>query len=135
MAQIAESRATFRIGGDDLDPDEVTELLGCQPNSKQTKGEILVAKKSGRERVARIGVWRLDTEIRVPECIDQQVAELLSQTSGDSTVWAELGSRFKIDLFVGLFMEETNEGCLVSANTLKLLGERGIALQLDVYAP
>ncbi len=32
-------------------------------------------------------------------------------------------------------MEESNEGVSVAAYTLRLLGERGIELSLDIYGP
>ncbi len=119
--------------GDDLVPDEISDLLGCKPSREQTKGEELVAPKSGRTRIARFGMWRLIADKREPEDLDGQVSELLNKLSDDLAVWADLSSRFKIDLFVGLFMNVTNEGCSVSPETLRKLGERGIELCLDVY--
>ena len=132
MAQIAESQATLRIMGDDLVPGEISDLLGCEASRQQTTGEELVAPKSGRTRVARSGMWRLFAKKREPEDLDGQVSELLGKLTDDLAVWADLSARFKIDLFVGLFMNVTNEGCSVSAETLRKLGERGIELGLDI---
>jgi hypothetical protein len=44
-----------------------------------------------------------------------------------------LESKYRIDLFCGLFMEGTNEGLQISPETLHALGERGISLGLDMY--
>jgi hypothetical protein len=49
-------------------------------------------------------------------------------------VWKALAARFRIDIFCGLFMEESNnEGLDLSPETLILLGERRFVLALDVY--
>jgi len=40
-----------------------------------------------------------------------------------------------MDLFCGLFMKESSEGFSISPATLAMLGERGIELQFDIYAP
>jgi len=120
--------------GDDLMPEEVSNLLGCEPTSGQYKGQELVAKKSGRTRIARFGLWRLNCEARFPEDLDGQISDLLDQLTADLTVWDDIASRFKIDLFVGLMMKERNEGCEVSEESIRRLGERGISLGLDIYA-
>ena len=120
------------MGEDDLDPTEITELLGCEPSFQHKKGQELFAPKSGT-RIARFGMWYLEADWREPEDIDGQVSELLDKLSNDLTVWADLSARFKIDLFVGLEMKETNEGLSISPETLRKLGERGIELGLDIY--
>lgn len=120
--------------GDDLDPDEVTKILGREPDFGHLRGQEIVAPKSGRTRIARFGMWRLKSKARTPEDLDGQVSELLDQLTSDLAVWDDISSRFKIDLFVGLMMKERNEGCLVSESSMRQLGERGIALGLDIYA-
>ncbi len=133
MTQISLSRASLRIVGDELLPDEITELLGCRPTRQQTKGEEIVVSKTGHTQIALSGAWCLQAEKREPEDLDDQVCELLDKLSNDLAVWKEVSRRFDIDLFVGLFMNNVNEGSEVSSETLRKLGERGIALGLDVY--
>ena len=133
MAQVSKSRATLRISGDDLDPDEVTELLGCKPSSSQTKGQKLVGKNTGKVRIARFGMWRLEAEQREPEDLDGQISEILNQLNDRLTVWEGISERFDANLFVGFFMEDENEGCSISSESVLKLGERGIELQLDIY--
>ena len=80
-------------------------------------------------------MWALEAGDATPENLDQQVVELLSKLSADLAVWRALSQRFAIDLYCGLFMEHSNEGAEISAATLKALGERGIALGLEIYGP
>jgi hypothetical protein len=133
LAQIHGSVATLRIVGDDLIPSEISALLGCNPSSEQRKGQIIVGEKTGQKRVARIGMWRLYAIDCEPENLDEQILELLGKLSNDLTVWQSLSEKFEIDLFCGLFMEKSNEGMEISPSQLKMLGERGINLSLDIY--
>jgi hypothetical protein len=126
------SRATLRIIGDGLVPDEITSLLGCEPTSVQSKGEV-IRGNTGRERIAHIGLWRLRAEERTPEDLNAQIAEILDRLNPDPEAWMSLASRFRMDLFCGLFMGRSNEELNVSPAALLALGSRGIELRLDIY--
>ncbi|KRA75969.1 hypothetical protein ASD78_08420 [Lysobacter sp. Root667] len=134
MAHLERSVATLRVSGQDLQPDEITVLLGAAPTYSQTKGEKRVFA-SGRERIPSLGSWHLSARTTEPEDLDAQVAELLAQLTPDLAVWHELSQRYRIDLFCGWFMGETNEGVAISCRTLLALGERGIELGIDLYSP
>jgi hypothetical protein len=134
MATIANAKATLRIMGDNLIPEEVTKVLGSTPTEAQYKGQILVGTNTGTSRVAKSGMWRLRAAETTPGDLDAQVRELIDQLTDDSTVWDNLASRFEIDLYCGWFMEKENEGIGISADTLKELGARSIHLSLDIYA-
>jgi hypothetical protein len=71
----------------------------------------------------------------VPGDLDGQIAGLLAGTTEDLAVWQRLTSAYDADIFCGLFLEEGNEGISLSPQTLRLLGERGIKLDFDIYAP
>lgn len=134
MAQLQESAVTLRIAGDDLIPDEITELLGTSPTHAQTKGDKIVGKKTGHVRIAKSGMWSLCASDREPEDMDGQIQEILNQMTGDLTVWLSITKRYRADLFCGLFMRESNEGLTISSQSLAALGARGIEMGLDIYA-
>ena len=133
MAQIQRSLATLRIVGDNLDPTEITRLLGCAPDAAQTRGEEIAARSGGSVRIARKGMWRLSATDREPEDLDAQIRELLSKLTDDLTVWASIAERHRVDLFCGLFMREGNEGLSITPESLAALGLRRIELGLDIY--
>ena len=135
MAHLSRSVATLRISGDDLSPDAITKILGCQPTHGQIKGEVIVGKKTGRERIVKIGMWSLSASDSEPENIDAQVSEILAKLTDDLVAWKKLSEKHDIDLFCGLFMEASNEGLSISPATLNSLGARGIELALDIYGP
>ena len=60
MVQINSSAAALRIMGEDLVPSEISEKVDCQPTYERVKGQISVAKITGRERKAKGGMWQLE---------------------------------------------------------------------------
>jgi hypothetical protein len=134
MAGIHETKMSLRFFGDDLNPDEITSRLGCQPSVSRRMGEVGTTPR-GAERVARTGSWLLKIETRQPGDIDLQVAELLASLSDDLSIRDDLTMRFKADVFCGLFMRESNEGSGLSAKTMKKLGSRSLPIGFDIYDP
>lgn len=135
MAHLARSKATLRIAGDDLDPEEISRQLGCKPTISQHKGEAIVGHKTGRTRIAHFGMWRLEAAPREPEDIDGQISEILGQLSNDLEVWRTIGQRYEVDLFCGLFMKSGNDGLSLSPGSLHALGVRQIEIGFDIYGP
>lgn len=134
MGELHKTAASLRFFGDDLDPEELTRRLGRAPTVGVRKGGIWLTSR-GAEKTAHRGQWRVTVERRSPGDLDGQVAELLSPLSTDLAVWNDLTSRFKADVFCGLFLNEFNEGLSLSLETLKALGLRGLSLDLDIYGP
>ena len=133
MAVLNGSAASLRFFGDNLDPDELTLLLGCQPTKSERKGEEIVGKVTGNKRTARSGGWRLKAERREPGDLDAQISEILDQLTDDLSIWRDITSRCRADVFCGLFMEEGNEGISLSNETLQRLAERSLTIGFDIY--
>lgn len=121
--------------GDHLLPEEITRALGCPPTKSQRKDEVVRHPKSGKESVARIGMWSLEATDRVPSDPDAQVLEILAKLTSDLDVWRSITGSFRVDVFFGLFMKEWNEGLSLSAATMAALGARGIEADFDIYGP
>ena len=132
MGVLDHSQATLRFFGDDLIPENLTALLGAAPTEACVKGQEIIGRSTGKVRVAKTGSWRLHADRREPEDLEAQIFELLDKLSGDMGVWASL-SRYKPDLFCGIFMGSRNDGLPLSAKALLALGQRGIAMDLDIY--
>jgi Domain of unknown function (DUF4279) len=130
---INHSVATLRILGDDLLPDEISLLLGANPTESYKKGEELVGHSTGTSRIARTGRWSLSATRQEPEDLEAQIFEVLDQLSSDLKVWESISSRFKSDLFCGIFMGSRNEGVPLSSKALFAMGQRGISLGLDIH--
>lgn len=131
MAELARAVASLRVVGDDLLPDDVSALLGCAPTKAWAKGDTLTSH--GTSRTARFGMWSLQAEETEPGDLDAQVTAILSRLTQDEAVWAELGSKYDLDLFCGWFMKYGNEGVTIAPDTMSALGTRGIPLDIDLY--
>lgn len=125
----------MRYFGDDLEPNSLTSALGKPPTKSTTKGEVTKNQKTGSVRVAKFGSWLYGVERREPGDLDGQIEELFGALTADLSVWRQLAEKYKPDLFVGLFMKESNEGIEVSARCLEILVTRGVSLSLDIYGP
>jgi hypothetical protein len=132
MAELAKSVATLRFFGDDLVPETISGLLGARPTESCCKGQEIVGRNTGAVRIAKTGSWRLSAVDREPEDLEAQIFEILDQLTQDLDAWQAL-SRYKPDLFCGLFMANGNDGLPLSERALLALGQRGIALALDIY--
>jgi hypothetical protein len=132
MAAIGTSAASVRFFGDELDPDEVTRLLGCAASKRYRKGDLVSPRRETRRKV---GAWILAADDREPEAIDAQLESIFARTTQDLQVWQDLASRFRGDVFCGLFMNVSNEGFVLSLSTLKSLVARNLEISFDVYDP
>ncbi|RDH41254.1 DUF4279 domain-containing protein [Zooshikella ganghwensis] len=103
--------------------------------NRNDQGEPFFWSKNGQPRIAKSGMWRLEAEDMVPGDLDSQVQELLNKLTFDLEVWKSISSKYKVDLFCGLFMEAEMEGIGLSASSLLALGERGIEIDFDMYGP
>ena len=135
MPSLQRAVASLRIGGAELEPEEISRLLRVRPTHAQRKGQELPSKSSPTPRIAKSGLWRLKASDTEPENLDSQVAELLAKCNATLGVWQTLATKYEIDLFCGWFMGGGNEGVEISPKTLLALGQRGIRLSLDIYGP
>ena len=134
MAQISQSEATLRIAGDYLIPVQITKLLGCEPDFSHAKNDEIEINNTGNTRITNIGMWQIRTKRLKPENIDAQISEIFNKLSPDLSIWKSLNNKYKIDLFCGIFMNEDMEGMSLSPVSLKILSDRGIRLDLDIYS-
>jgi hypothetical protein len=135
MSVIAETSISLRYFGVDLVPDALTLALGKQPTTSTTKGELITNQKTGTVRVAKFGSWLYGVQRREPGDLDGQIEELFGVLNADLSIWRSLAELYEPDLFVGLFMKESNEEIKVSARCMEILAARGVSLSLDIYGP
>jgi hypothetical protein len=128
---IDEVKVYLRLFGEDLDPDEVTHLLGCQPSSSRRKGEVIPDRRY--HRVASRGSWLLKGKLDSSIELEKQVKELMKIVTGDISVWHDLTNRFQLDISCSLFLESINRGFELSSELMKYLSDRKINIGFDIY--
>ncbi len=119
--------------GEDLDPDEISRLLGGEPTFAHKIGDQFVGRVTKRVRVAKSGMWSISVADRKPGDINGQIAEILNPLSQDIGIWRDIADRYRTDLFCGLFMGSSNDGLSISADSLLALGSRGVEIDFDIY--
>jgi hypothetical protein len=123
----------LRVCGDDLDPEEVTRLLGRAPTRSQRKGQPVLSDSGEAKRIARTGSWLLDRPVGDDVTIDEAIESFLDSLPEDVRVWAALGRRYRVDLLCDVFVKGVNQGFELSPRVLELLGRRGITLGVDIF--
>lgn len=136
MADLGWTDASVSVLGDDLDPDEISALMGCAPSRAERKGQVLFVGGPGKpSRMAHRGLWRLQAAERQPGDLEAQIWELLAMLPQDLTLWHGLAARFQVAMFCGVFMKSWNDGVRLPAVVLGAMAERRIVLDLDIYVP
>lgn len=130
---VSETAASLHIRGDDVDPDEVTRLLGREPKRGWRKGEFYRTPSGNRFR-AWTGSWMLKAADRAPGDLDGHIAELLAPLTDDLTVWKALSERFDVYLYFGIFIRKYNQAMGLSPTTLRMVADRGIRMDFELYA-
>lgn len=134
MPELEETAACLRFFGDDLDPDYVSQRLGKKGHREERRGDVRQFR-SGRTRVAKMGGWTLRAERRAPGDLNGQLRELFEGLSDDLSVWADLlAYSDRADVFCGLFLEEQTGGVHLEPDVLKLVVDRGLMIDFDIYA-
>ena len=132
---VARLSVALRVMGDEVDPSEITRLFGLPPKFAARRGEQV--QRGSRTVTQRSGIWTYGlAEDPSPEWeLDDAIVALLARFPDDVTLWTDLGSRFQVNLFCGLFMGTENQGTVLSHQTLGMLAARSITLDLDIYGP
>jgi hypothetical protein len=119
-------KVALRVYGEELDPDRISALLGCQPSSAQRKGNPFPKK----------GRWLLEIDSKESgehDDVDDGIRMLLARLPSDSGVWVSLTSACAVDVFCGLFLASSNRGFGISAEVSRLLSDRNLEIGFDVY--
>ena len=131
---------SFRIGGDDLDPNIITSLLEIEPDQAHKKGDpkTLKTKKGEIHNYTpyNSGLWcytsKLDKYSRIQDHIES-VLELITPKKEVLSQFRIKG--YRMDFFCGHFFAGAPQpGIFIAGDVLKKLGDLGIDLDIDLYA-
>jgi hypothetical protein len=129
MAIVRQTAVSVRFSGDDLDPADVTQALGATPDIAYRKGD---AVRDGRG-IGRTGLCSFRAPRATPGDLDGQITRLLDGLSPDLAIWRDLSQRYRGEVFIGLFLTESNEGMGIASATIDALAQRGLQIDLDIY--
>lgn len=116
MPSVARSAVSLRFRNADLGV--ISSALGAPPDKTATSP----------------GLWLRRVKNLEPGDPDAQMVELLASLNSDLGLWREMAMRYDGHIFCGLFVSDGNQGVALRPETLQLLAERGLGLELDLYA-
>ena len=123
---------SLRVVGDDVDPHQVSEMLGVQPTFAARKGDRRL--EAGREIIQRTGVWGFGFGGAPEEwTLADAISALIDRLPADLSVWGRLASSHRLDVFCGLQIGAWNQGFGLPPELLLRLAERRLELSVDVY--
>ena len=127
---VDRCKATLRIFGEGMNPDEVTAVLGVNPTHTRNPRFPI------QHHIDNFGNWSLTLSSEdegMPSEVEQVIDNLIRRLPNDPDVWRQLTQRFKVDVFVGLFLYADNRGFELSPVACKWVSDLGIKIGFDIY--
>lgn len=124
----------LRVWGDSLDPAAITSLLGVAPSRSWRRGDVLKLVSGNETAPKKTGLWSLSTDADGGDA-DQALGSLLSLFNGRARLvnGAPGVDLARFDIFVIDEAKSMSQyQLLLSADTLKLLGEIGIPIEINL---
>ena len=127
---VDELSASLAVYGEDLEPGDVTNLLGIEPTFSFRRGY----RRRPTSVPAPRGGWFL--KMRAVDHPDPGalIGTLLSKLPADREIWGQLNARFKVQLRVAIHMQGWNKGFGIDPASVARLATTGAEVVFDVYA-
>jgi len=127
------SKASIRISGDTLRPEEISMELDLKATRSGLKGERL--EGSPRMRPLRNSVWILNSPLDNQYPLENHLEWLLDALEPKLEVINGIARKYETDFFCGFSSENGQGGCNLSTALLQRLAKTGVPLVLDLYPP
>jgi hypothetical protein len=135
MSNISRSTVSIRLFGVKLDPEYLTQCLGCSPTSAAKTGEK-ITKPNGKTRIVKMGFWHLAYGASDAVILEEKIELLFGKLTDNLDVWKEITESAEgADLFCGLFIDRWNEGFILSPSIMRKISDRNLEIDFDIYTP
>lgn len=122
----------LEVFGDDLDPADVSALLGTPPDEGYKKGD----ERPRGSQYYKTGGWILKSgEIRISEdrTGEERLHAWAASIPGDAAVWTDLKDRFLVQVRLVGYTDQWNADFTLPPAMLENLSKRGLPLMIDPY--
>jgi uncharacterized protein DUF4279 len=133
VGDIDQIAVTLNMFGDDLDPDEITRLLGVQPTRAARKGDQVRLGPDTAVVTQWTGVWYLSIERTSEYQLSEAIGMLLDRLPDDPQLWFDLNKQYNMSLFCGLFLNQYSRESVLPPELLARVSARHLALSFDIY--
>jgi hypothetical protein len=122
---------SLSITADDLDPDEVTRLLGVDADEARRRGV-----RDPRGRMPPVGAWvlRLRRDQTSEWDVAVAISMVLDRIPASAEAWNLARAHANARVLVGLHLDAFNRGLELSTDLMRRLADLGLRLDLDIYA-
>lgn len=122
----------LRICGPDLSPESVTRLLGASPTEQHRTGDENRGPSGRIYSPFSSGLWSLESDLNDEASFSEKIMNILDRV--DSTRLKELiATDARVDLFVGIFLNEEPSNVLLNSETSQRVGDIGLAVDIAIY--
>lgn len=123
---------SFRLMHEDLDPAQLTAILGMPPSQAHRRGETRAHSRIGAPW--KEGLWLLESPIDAAAPIDVHLTYLLDRLGGVCDRVRELvASGYRADFFCGYFAQQEGQGPTLSPALLQSIAAVGAHLSICFY--
>lgn len=122
----------LEIFGEDLVPDEISELLGTSPDQSYRKGD----ERPRGSQFYKTGAWILKSgEILIDEdrVGEERFEEWTKQLPGDFDTWTKLKEQYFVTVRLVCYTDQWNADFQIPSNALINLSTLGLPLTIDPY--
>jgi hypothetical protein len=132
---IESARASLSIYGEDLEPNEITRILGLAPTHGHRRGD----RRGPKSPPATMGFWGYGVDSKAPDeaagdPADLVLGRLLDRLPSDPALWARLVQQYRVRIFFCIGFEGYNQGFGLSARNIQRAAALGVPLDFDLYA-
>jgi Domain of unknown function (DUF4279) len=131
---MSETKGTIRVMGPDVEPDEVTRLLGLAPYRAHRAGATNIGRSGRRYADFHEGNWMYQTTLPRTASVDEQLQALVDLVLAREAAFVQLRARgHRLDLYLSVFEFAPDQGFTFPHQLLHTLGRLGFDLQFDLY--
>jgi hypothetical protein len=116
--------------GDDLDPDDVSRRMGCQPTRSRRAGERMHPAFGD---VSPVGTWRLEVRGDASAHASDLVDALLGRFPADPSFWQPLHRDFAMQLHLSLSTDAPDTGFILAEEALARIATTGASLLVTFH--
>jgi hypothetical protein len=130
--EIDEGEFSLVISSDNLDPNEITKLLGIQPTDSHQRGDFNKASKIQ----FNYGRWTYSTNrinFRAGKSCEENFDDFLHSLPNISEAWNQIATKHEARVFICLWMKTWNREFDFSAFAISELARRHLRVHIDTY--
>lgn len=127
---VDSSSASLCFYAEDLDPDEITKILGVNATRSIKRGD----RRNSVAKPYKKGAWIYRVEGNAPSGPNEHLINLLNSFSVKTEIWEQLRKKYECRISIGIHIYGWNRGFTLSPKALTQVNNTGIELDFDIYA-